>query len=130
MSVTVATSGFKPRATPATARARAQAGRWEVAGAALCLVQFSEPLFPAIAQSQGASEAPSYARLFFFPVYAFLALMVWRDRRVAGATIAATPLLAGLVGLAVCSSLWSIDAGGTLRRAVWLALTMTFALYL
>src|SRR5689334_14203929 len=108
MSVTVATSGFTVGAKgPTAARAGAEAGRWEVAGAALCLVQFSEPLFAAIAQSQGAAEPPAYARLFFLPVYAFLALMLWRDRRAAGRTIAATPLVAGLVGLAFCSSLWS-----------------------
>ena len=104
--------------------------RWEPAAAALCLAQFSEPLFAAIAQSQGAAEAPDYARLFFLPVYAFLAWALWRDRARALHTARAVPLLLGLLALAAISTLWSIDSGATLRRSVWLALTMAFGLYL
>ena len=58
--------------------------RWEPVAAALCLAQFSEPLFAAVAQSQGATEPPAYARLAFIPVYAFLAWVIWRDRAKAG----------------------------------------------
>jgi hypothetical protein len=54
--------------------------RWEPIAAALCLAQFSEPLFAAVAQSQGLTEPPGYARALFLPVYAFLAWVMWRDR--------------------------------------------------
>ncbi len=104
--------------------------RWEPVVAALCLAQFSEPLFAAIAQSQGATEPPGYARLFFLPVYAFLAWVVWRDRAQAFTAARAVPLLLGLLALAALSTLWSIDSGATLRRSVWLGLSMAFGLYL
>jgi exopolysaccharide production protein ExoQ len=121
---------FIAAAAPEDAPARVRARSWEQIGAALCLVQFTEPLFAAIAQSQGATEPPGYARLFFAPVYVFLAWVVWRDRRQAFAAASATPLLMGLLALAFISTLWSIDSGGTLRRWVWLALSMGFGLYL
>ncbi|MEZ6022978.1 MAG: O-antigen ligase family protein [Hyphomonadaceae bacterium] len=109
---------------------RAGLARWEPAAASLCLAQFSEPFFAALAQSQGATDPPGYARLFFIPVYAFLAWAIWRERGAALRAVAAAPLLVGLVALALASTLWSIDGGATLRRVVWLALTMGFSLYL
>ncbi|MGE0595794.1 MAG: O-antigen ligase family protein [Hyphomonadaceae bacterium] len=115
-------------ATNASARAAPRV--WEIAGAALCLVQFSEPLFAAIAQSQGLAEPPGFARIFFAPVYAFLAYVAWRDRALAWRAALAAPLLLSLLGLAFASTLWSIDSGATLRRSVWLGATMLFALYL
>ncbi len=114
-----------PIATAAPAFAR-----WEPAAAALCLAQFSEPLFAAVAQSQGLTDPPGYARLFFLPVYAFLAWVMWRDRAQASRAVRAVPLLIGLIALAALSTLWSIDSGATLRRAVWLALSMGFGIYL
>ncbi|QGZ96415.1 O-antigen ligase family protein [Terricaulis silvestris] len=114
----------------ADAPARAGFARWEGVAAALCLAQFSEPLFAAIAQSQGLAEPPGYARIFFLPVYAFLAFVLWRDRALAARTAWAAPLLMSLVVLAGASTLWSIDSGATLRRVVWLTLTMAFGLYL
>lgn len=118
------------RAGAALAPARARADRWESVAAALCLVQLSEPLFAAIAQAQGLAEPPGYARIFFAPVYAFLAWVTWRDRKLALGAASAAPLLIGLLGLAFASTLWSIDSGATLRRSVWLGLSMTFGLYL
>jgi exopolysaccharide production protein ExoQ len=112
------------------APARAGFARWEPAMAALCLAQFSEPLFAAVAQSQGLIEPPGYARIFFLPVYAFLAMVLWRDWREALRAIASTPVLTSLLGLAALSTLWSIDSGATLRRSVWLGATMAFGLYL
>jgi exopolysaccharide production protein ExoQ len=114
----------------AGAPSRVDAARWEVAAAALCLVQFSEPFFAALAQSQGATEPPGYARIFFLPVYAFLGWVIWRQARTAAQTALAVPLLMGMLALAGLSTLWSIDSGGTLRRSVWLGLTMCFGLYL
>ena len=90
----------------------------------------SEPLFAAIAQSQGATEPPGYARIFFVPVYAFLAWVVWRDRRQALSAAWRTPLLLSLLAIAFASTLWSIDSGGTLRRSIWLMASMLFGLYL
>lgn len=104
--------------------------RWEPVAAALCLAQFSEPFFAAVAQSQGLTEPPGYARIFFLPVYAFLAWVIWRDRAQAMATARAVPLLLGLLALTALSTLWSIDSGATLRRSVWLGLSMAFGLYL
>jgi exopolysaccharide production protein ExoQ len=104
--------------------------RWEPLAAALCLAQFSEPFFAAVAQSQGLTEPPGYARVFFLPVYAFLGWAIWRARAEAWATVRALPLLMTLLALAFVSTLWSIDGGATLRRSVWLALTMGFGLYL
>jgi O-antigen ligase len=104
--------------------------RWEPVAAALCLAQFSEPLFAAIAQSQGLTDPPGYARVLFLPVYAFLAWVLWRDRAKAFGAARAAPLLVGLLAIAALSTLWSIDSGATLRRSVWLALTMAFGLYL
>lgn len=104
--------------------------RWEPVAAALCLAQFSEPLFAAVAQSQGLTDPPGYARIFFLPVYAFLAWVLWRDRAQAWGAARATPLLIGMLALAAISTLWSIDSGATFRRAIWLALTMAFGLYL
>ncbi|HVY84128.1 MAG TPA: O-antigen ligase family protein [Caulobacterales bacterium] len=115
---------------PANDVARADAGRWEMRIAALCLAQFSEPFFAALAQSQGLSDPPGYARIFFAPVYAFIGWAIWRDRRAAFVAARAVPLILALLGLAFLSTLWSIDSGGTLRRAVWLTLTTVFALYL
>jgi len=109
---------------------RAAAARWEVVAAAFCLVQFSEPFFAALAQSQGAAEPPGYARIFFLPVYAFLGWAIWRQARTATQTALAVPLLIGLLALAGLSTLWSIDSAATLRRVVWLGLTMSFGLYL
>ncbi len=113
-----------------TAIAAPALARWEPLVAALCLVQFSEPLFAALAQAQGLADPPGYARIFFLPVYAFLAWAGWRARAQAGAAVRATPLLMTLLGLAFASVIWSIDSGATLRRSVWLALTMGFGLYL
>mgnify|MGYP001183607575 CR=1 FL=1 len=104
--------------------------RWEPVAAALCLAQFSEPLFAAIAQSQGLTEPPGYARAFFLPVYGFLAWVLWRDRAQAFAAARAVPLMMVLIAVATLSTLWSIDSGATLRRSVWLALSMAFGLYL
>jgi exopolysaccharide production protein ExoQ len=104
--------------------------RWEPLVAALCLAQFSEPFFAAVAQSQGLTEPPGYARVFFLPVYAFLGWALWRASTEAWATARALPLLMSLLALAVVSTLWSVDSGATLRRSVWLALTMGFGLYL
>jgi O-antigen ligase len=114
-------------AAPAAVRASARA---EPVLAALCLAQCSEPLFAAIAQSQGATEPPGYARLLFIPVYVFLAWVLWRDRNAALATARAAPALMALLALAGLSTFWSIDGGATLRRTIWLALTMAFGLYL
>lgn len=109
---------------------RASSAPWERIGASLCLAQCAEPFFAALAQSQGLEEVPGYARLAWAPVYAFLAIVAWRDRAAFAAAIARTPLLTALAGLAFLSALWSLDADATLRRAVWLALTMAFGLYL
>jgi O-antigen ligase len=98
--------------------------------AALCLAQFSEPLFAAVAQSQGLTDPPGYARLFFLPVYAFLGWVIWRDRAQALSAARAVPLLLGLLALAALSTVWSIDSGATLRRSIWLGLTTAFGLYL
>jgi hypothetical protein len=92
--------------------------RWEPLAAALCLAQFSEPFFAAVAQSQGLTEPPGYARVVFLPVYAFLGWALWRARAEAWATARATPLLMGLLALAFVSTLWSIDGSATLRRSV------------
>jgi O-antigen ligase len=104
--------------------------RWEPLAAALCLAQFSEPLFATIAQSQGLDEPPGYARLFFVPVYVFLGWVTLRDQREAVRAALRSPLLLALLALASVSALWSIDSGATLRRSVWLAATMAFGLYL
>lgn len=111
-------------------RAVAAAGRWEKLAASLCLAQFSEPLFAAIAQSQGLTEPPEYARILFLPVYAFLIWTLWRERDNAAAAVRATPLLFALLSLAFASTFWSIDGGGTLHRCIWLAASMSFAGYL
>lgn len=125
--MTIAAAADEPGAASA---ARRGLRPWEPLAAALCLAQFSEPLFAAIAQSQGATEPPGYARIFFAPVYAFLAWALWRDRRQALGAALATPLLMGLLALTFVSTLWSIDSGGTFRRSIWLALSMAFGLYL
>ncbi len=113
-----------------TAAAAPALARWEPLAAALCLAQFSEPFFAAVAQSQGLDEPPGYARLAFFPADVFLGWALWRDRAQAFAAARAAPLLVALLALACASTLWSIDGGATLRRSVWLALTMSFGLYL
>lgn len=110
--------------------AMAAPARWEPLAAAFCLAQFSEPLFAAIAQAQGALEPPDYARWFFLPAYGFLAFAAWRDRAQAWAIMRVAPLLLALFGLALASTLWSIDPSATLRRSAWLGLTMLFAFYL
>lgn len=109
---------------------RAFAAPWERIAAALCLVQCAEPFFAALAQSQGLAEVPGYARLAWTPVYLFLAVVAARDWKALGQTIARTPLLTALLGFALLSMLWSIDPDATVRRVVWLALTMAFGLYL
>jgi O-antigen ligase len=123
------TLAHAPTAAAAPAATRAIV-RWEPLAAALCLAQFSEPFFAAVAQSQGLTEPPGYARIFFLPVYAFLGWTVWRARAQAWAAARAVPVLIALLALTFFSSFWSIDSGATLRRAVWLALTMGFGLYL
>jgi O-antigen ligase len=117
-------------AAPPAPSDRAGLARWETAAAALCVAQFSEPLFAAVAQAQGLTEPPGYARLFFLPVAAFLGWAIWRDRTQARRAVRAAPLLMVLLALAMASTLWSIEPGATLRRAAWLALTMGFGLYL
>jgi O-antigen ligase len=113
-----------------TAAAAPALARWEPLAAALCLAQFSEPFFAALGQSQGLTEPPGYARIFFLPVYAFLGWSAWRARADAWAAARAVPLLMTLLALTFVSTFWSIDSGATLRRSVWLALTMGFGLYL
>lgn len=131
MSVHAAlTAAPAPIGAATTVRAAGEVRFWEIAAAGLCLVQFSEPLFAAIAQSEGLADPPGYARIFFAPVYAFLAYVLWRDRAVAWRTAFAAPVLMALLGLAFVSTLWSIDSGATLRRGVWLTLSMAFGLYL
>jgi len=114
----------------AASQPRAGFARWEPVAAALCLAQFSEPFFAALAQSQGATEPPGYARILFLPIYAFLAWVIWRDRAQAWRTAMSAPVLLALLAIAGLSTLWSIDSGATLRRSVWLALTMGFGFYL
>lgn len=114
-------------ALPAT---RTTSAPWERIGASLCLAQCAEPFFAALAQSQGLDEVPGYARLAWTPVYLFLAIVAWRDWRAFGGAMAKTPLLIALLGLALLSMFWSLDPDATLRRVVWLALTMAFGLYL
>jgi exopolysaccharide production protein ExoQ len=104
--------------------------RWEPCIAGLCLVQCSEPFFNAVAQGQGLTEAPGYARLAWAPVYLFLGYVIVRDWRQAAGAVWRMPLLMALLALAFASMLWSIDPGATVRRAVWLMLSMAFALYL
>ena len=77
--------------------------RWEPLAASLCLAQISEPLFAPIAASQGLTEPPGIARIFFLPVYAFLLWAAWRDRKIALRTLASVPLLLAL--LALCCAL-------------------------
>ncbi|GAM96472.1 exopolysaccharide production protein exoQ [alpha proteobacterium U9-1i] len=126
--MSLATSALDLKETHA--RAPAVPHRLETIAAGLCLAQFSEPLFAAIAQSQGLTETPGWTRIFFVPVYAFLGWAIWRDRASAVRAAGAAPLLVGLLLLAGVSTLWSIDSGATLRRSVWLALNMAFGLYL
>lgn len=114
-------------AAPATG---ARLARWEPMLASLALAQFTEPFFAAWAQAQGAADPPAFARLFFIPVFAFLAWAIWRGRGQAWGALRTVPLLGALVLLAFASSLWSIDAGASLRRSVWLAATTAFGLYL
>lgn len=109
---------------------RAVPSRAEFWCAALCLVQCSEPLIGAIYQAQGAANVPGWANALWLPVYAFLAAMFWRDRRVAGSALAAAPVLTLLTILPAASALWSIDAGASLRRGVSLALAMGLGFYL
>ncbi len=123
-------SSAQASALAAAPLARAAPALWEPLAAALCLAQFSEPLFAAIAQSQGATDPPAYARLFFIPVYAFLAIVLWRDRGQLWTCLKAMPLMTALLVLAFASTLWSIDSGATVRRSVWLALSMSFGAYL
>jgi O-antigen ligase len=108
----------------------ANAMRWEMVAAALCLAQLSEPFYSAVAQRQGLAEPPGVARIIFLPVEAFRGWAVWRQAATAARTALAMPVLLALLGFAALSALWSIDSGATLRRAVWLALTMGFGLYL
>ena len=98
----------------AALRERSGFARWEPVAAALCLAQFSEPLFAAIAQSQGATEPPGHARLFFLPVYAFLAWVLWRDR--ARGTASSLARQAGLPFGACYRELQAMAAAG--RREV------------
>ncbi len=112
------------------APSRAEAGGKEMAFAAICLAQCSEPFFAALAQSQGATDPPGYARIFFIPVYIFLLWAIARDLRSATRAAFATPLLIGLLLLAGVSMFWSIDGGATMRRTIWLAFTMGFGFYL
>ena len=108
-----------------TATAAPTFARWEPVAAAFCLAQFSEPFFSAVAQSQGLTEPPGYARIFFLPVYAFLAWVMWRDRGLAFRVARAVPLLMGLIALAALSTL-GYRQWRNVRRAVWLALSMGF----
>ncbi|MGE0829689.1 MAG: O-antigen ligase family protein [Hyphomonadaceae bacterium] len=98
--------------------------------AALCLVQCGEPLIAAIYQAQGADDVPGWTKALWLPVYAFLGCVAWRDRRDAFGALLRTPLLAALALLAVCSALWSIDAGASARRGVSLMLSMGLGFYL
>ena len=94
------------------------------------LRSFPSLFFAAVAQAQGLTEPPGYARLAFAPAYIFLGYVLWRDRERARNVVRAVPLLMGLLALAFASTVWSIDSGATLRRSVWLLATMVFGLYL
>ncbi|MET0183266.1 MAG: O-antigen ligase family protein [Caulobacterales bacterium] len=112
------------------ARAIAPAGHWERVGAAVCLAQCSEPFFAALAQSQGLTEVPGYARIAWAPVALFLIWAMRRDWPAFGGALSRTPVLLTLFGLALISTMWSIDPGASFRRATWLMLTMSFGFYL
>ncbi len=96
-------------------RAPALPRRWETMAAGLCLAQFSEPLFAAIAQSQGLAEPPGYARIFFLQCTLFLAGRFGVTEQSLGVRRSAAPLLIALVALTVASAFWSIEA---VRRCV------------
>ncbi|MGE3142775.1 MAG: O-antigen ligase family protein [Hyphomonadaceae bacterium] len=115
---------------PPQAAMQTRAGAFERWAGALCVAQCSEPFFNALAQAQGLTQAPGYARLAWAPAALFLGWAFWRDRRAIVAALARAPLLAGLFALALSSALWSIDPGATARRCVWLALTMGVGFYL
>jgi O-antigen ligase len=70
-----------------------------------------------------ASEG-ALIRYFYYPFYLCgLGLAVIARRRLLDA-VWRTPLILGLLGLALTSVLWSIDPSGTLRRFIALSMTM------
>jgi exopolysaccharide production protein ExoQ len=120
---------------PGVSQDRADAVRampqWERALGIFCLLMFSEAFWgPFFAPVQSIdAETPLVRLIWVAPYVITLALSVWHWRCFARIGPAAS-LIGGLVILCFASQVWSIDPGATLRRAIALAFTSLFGLYL
>lgn len=116
---------------PAHARGEAAIGPWRMAAATLGLCFMAEPISHPIATIIGNPEtAGAVLRPTWLLVYAiFLPFVILDGARTMRGPVS-TPLLAGLVLLAIVSVLWSASPDITLRRCIALTVCTLFAWWL
>ncbi|MHB8528570.1 MAG: O-antigen ligase family protein [Caulobacteraceae bacterium] len=99
--------------------------------AAAAVVMFSDALIgPIFDPGQTGGEAVAWLRLVWLPVYAVVLGLALRRARELGRFWRPALALLVLVGWAALSVLWGIDPATTGRRALALAFTTLFGLYL
>lgn len=105
--------------------------RAEAALTCLCIFMFSNALWaPLFAPDSAGSEESSWLRLIWLPVYGLSALLVLLRLPMFMRVLPAVFMSGLLIGLCYASLLWSIAPDVTSRRALALAFTTLFGLYL
>ncbi len=109
----------------------ADAAAWgEHAFVVLALLLFSGALLPTLFASAERPESSAFLRMLWLPVYAGALIgLAARPLRFLSAGFQAW-LLVIPVAIALASVMWAIDPGIALRRAIALAMTTAFGMYL
>ncbi|MDP3740065.1 MAG: hypothetical protein Q8R02_21960, partial [Hyphomonadaceae bacterium] len=112
---------------------RAQAGKWEIAAAAVTLFMFAEAFLPRLLAPEATPvEVPesTLLRYLWLPFYAIVGIGLLAAGREALRAIAAAPWLILLAALAIASAAWSIDPELSFRRGVAVLATTLLGVYL
>jgi exopolysaccharide production protein ExoQ len=84
---------------------------------------FSQAAVAPLSGETGDPEASGLLRALYYPAYVAAGVLIVGAGRRAGLALLRAPLLIALVGLAVCSALWSTAPDITVRRSVALVFT-------
>jgi O-antigen ligase len=106
---------------------------WEKVFAAAALCLSTAAVFPLLRAGGGVADptqSDALTEKLWLAVYAVVVLLLLRNRVSLRSLLAANKALFAVVGLALVSVAWSDVPQLTLRRAIALVLTTTFAIYL
>ena len=96
----------------------------------ISLLLFSEALLGRLFASETNPEGGAFLRLLWLPLYAFAAAGMAVHWKKLAIFAMRSPFLIAVIGMAMCSMLWSIDPATSLRRGVAIVFTSFFGFYL